>query len=79
MLGAVTSFSCQTVVKAPDRRREREREREEREREREGEREGEPALALSRGEDKCVLSPSFSSLNAGFVYAAPFSYFFSPW
>ncbi len=73
MLGAVTSFSCQTVVKA------RSSCRTEEEKEREREREGEPALALSRGEDKCVLSPSFSSLNAGFVYAAPFSYFFSPW
>lgn len=59
----------QSALKLPDRRRERERE---------SEGEGEPALALSRGEDKCVLSPSFSSLNAGFVYVAPFSYFFLP-
>lgn len=50
---------------ALDRRRESAREREG---------EGELALALSRGEDKCVLSPAFSSMNAGFVYVAPFSY-----
>lgn len=51
----------QSALELPDRRRE-------------SEREGELALALSRGEDKCVLSPPFSSLNAGFVYVAPFSY-----
>ncbi len=55
----------QSVFKLPDRRRKRERE---------SEGEGESALALSRGEDKCVLSPPFSSLNAGFVYVAPFCY-----
>lgn len=51
----------QSVLNLPDRRREREGE-------------GESALALSIGEDKCVLSPPFSSLNAGFVYVAPFCY-----
>lgn len=50
----------QSALELPDRRRE-------------SAREGELALALSRGEDKCVLSPPFSSLNAGFVYVAPFS------
>ncbi len=68
MSGAVTSFSCQTVVKACSSCRTEE----ERERERGRRRVG--LGAEQRLKISVFLSPPSAPLNAGFVYVAPFCY-----